>query len=123
MRIFTTKPFLRFMRHEGIDDGQLRAATERAENGLVDADLGGSVIKQRIARRGGGRSGGYRTILIFRRGDRAIFVHGFAKSDLSNISGPELKAFRKLAALLLSYDDEQLLAALNSGTLVEVSPR
>jgi hypothetical protein len=55
------------MKREGIDADQIRAAIERAEEGLVDADLGGGVIKQRIARRGEGRSGGYRTIIAFKR--------------------------------------------------------
>jgi hypothetical protein len=120
MRLFATKPFLRFMKREGIDADQLRAAIERAEEGLVDADLGGGVIKQRIARRGEGRSGGYRTIIAFKRGERAVFVYGFAKSDQANISGLELRAFRKLAVLLLSYDDRQLQTTLHSGALMEV---
>ena len=86
----------------------------------MDADLGGGVIKQRIARRGEGRSGGYRTIIAFKRGERAVFVYGFAKSDQANISGLELSALRKLAVLFLSYDDRQLQNTLHSGALMEV---
>ena len=81
MRTFKTRPFARFAHREGIADEALCDAVERAGRGLVDADLGGGVIKQRIARRGRGRSGGFRTIVVFRRGERAFFVHGFAKSD------------------------------------------
>jgi hypothetical protein len=59
------------------------------EQGLVDADLGGGVIKQRIARRGAGKSGGFRALILFKAGERAFFVHGFAKSDRDNIRNDE----------------------------------
>ena len=85
MRTFKTRPFARFAHREGIADEALCDAVERAAKGLVDADLGGGVIKQRIARRGRGRSGGFRTIVVFRRGELAFFVHGFAKSDRENL--------------------------------------
>jgi len=72
MRIFKTKPYARFASDEGIVDAELRDAISRADKGLIDADLGGGVIKQRLARRGQGRSGGFRSIVVFRRGDRAF---------------------------------------------------
>ncbi len=72
--------------------------------GRVDADLGGGVIKQRIARKGGGKSGGVRAILLFRRGSHVFFVFGFPKSERANISKDELAAFRKLADILLTRD-------------------
>ena len=61
MRIFKNKFITKFAEKQGIDDTDLREAVNRAENGLIDADLGGGVIKQRIARKGQGKSGGYRT--------------------------------------------------------------
>lgn len=76
MRIFKSRWFGRFTRKEGIDDSVLRDAVARAGRGQIDADLGGEVIKQRIARPGQGKSKGYRTIILFRRGDRAFFVYG-----------------------------------------------
>ena len=79
MRIFKNRPFARFARKSGLSDAGLLKAVRDAERGLVDADLGGGVIKQRIARPGGGKSGGFRTIVLFRSGARAFFVHGFAK--------------------------------------------
>ena len=97
MRIFKTKTFARFARAAGIGDAALRKAVEGAERGLVDAELGGGVIKQRIAREGGGKSGGFRTIVLFRSGERAIFVHGFAKNERDNIDEDELRAFKMLA--------------------------
>ena len=81
MRIFKSRWFQRFARKEGIADAVLREAVARAERGQIDADLGGGVIKQRIARPGQGKSKGYRTIVIFRRGAKAFFVYGFSKSQ------------------------------------------
>ena len=86
-RIFKNGWFERFARKERIADASLREAVQRAESGLVDADLGGGVIKQRVARTGQGKSGGYRTLILFRQGDKAIFAFGFAKSAQANISG------------------------------------
>jgi len=121
VRVFKTKPFSRFADHEGIEDEDLCGAAARADSGLIDADLGGGVIKQRIARRGQGKSGGYRTIILFRRGSSAFFVYGFAKSDRDNVKRDELRAFRKLADQMLSLDDRALAAALRNGTLREIN--
>ena len=121
MRTFKTKPFVRFADREGVEDAALRDAVRRAGSGLVNADLGGGVIKQRIARRGQGRSGGFRTIVLFRRDDRAIFVYGFAKSDRENLRRDELRAFRMLAGEMLALDEAGLEAALANGTIIEVS--
>lgn len=122
MRIFKTKPFARFADHEVIADVELCDAIRRAEEGLIDADLGGGVIKLRLARKGQGKSGGFRSIVLFRRGERAFFVYGFAKSDRDNIRRDELKAFRKLAGEMLAYDDKALEAALKNGTILEIRP-
>jgi hypothetical protein len=121
MRVFKTKPFARFAGREGIDDAALVEAVRRAERGSLDADLGGGVVKQRIARPGQGRSGGYRSIILLRTAHRAFFVYGFAKSVRSNIRGDELAAFRRLAQELLSLGDAALRAALANGTITEVS--
>ena len=120
MRVFKTRPFGRFARGEDIAASALCEAIDRAEAGRIDADLGGGVIKQRLARRGGGKSGGFRTIVLFRRGARAFFVYGFAKSDRDNIQADELRAFRRLADEMFRLDDRALTAALANGTLTEV---
>ena len=73
MRVYKVKIFNRFQRREGISDASLVKAVRDAANGLIDADLGGGLIKQRIARSGGGKSGGYRTVLAYRRGQRRCF--------------------------------------------------
>ncbi len=120
MQTFKTKAFARFANREGLEDAALCEAIGRARRGLIDADLGGSVIKQRIARRGGGRSGGFRTIVLFRRGELAFFVYGFAKSGRDNVRRDELAAFRLLADEYLSLDPAGLAAAQAVGAIIEV---
>lgn len=120
MRVFKTKPFVRFAGREGLDDAALCDAVRRAEQDLVDADLGGGVIKQRIARPGQGRACGFRSIVLFRRGERAFFVHGFAKSHRANLRPDERKAFQALADALLGLGDAEVAAAMANGTIREV---
>ena len=95
-------------------------AVDRARSGSVDADLGGGVIKQRIARKGGGRSRGFRTIVLFRRGELAFFVYGFAKSGRENRRRDELATFRRLADEYLALDRAGLSAAQAVGAIIEV---
>jgi len=121
VRVFKTKPFARFARQEGIADAALCEAVRRAEAGLIDADLGGGVIKQRLARPGRGKAGGFRSVVLLRRGVVAFFVYGFAKSDRDNIRQDELRAFRKLAGEMLALDDEAVAAATRNGTITEVA--
>jgi hypothetical protein len=108
VRIFRNKPFTRFARKVRIADADLCEAVSNVERGLIDADLGGGVLKQRIARKGGGKSGGFRALILLKVGERAFFVHGFAKSDRDNIRDDELVALKKLASELLNYDDAAL---------------
>ena len=119
-RTFKTKPFARFANREGMLDAALCEAVGRAGRGQIDADLGGGVIKRRIARMGRGRSGGFRTIVLFRRGERSFFVYGFAKSGRANLRRDELKAFRLLADTMLGMDEAGLEAALANETITEV---
>ena len=94
----------------------------RAGKGFIDADLGGNVIKQRIARPGQGKSGGYRAILIFKNRDKAFFVYGFAKSERKNIDQRETDMFKKAAKKLLALSDEQIQKLIENGGLTEVKP-
>jgi hypothetical protein len=120
VRVFKAKPFGRFAKKAGIDDSALCMAIRDAEKGLLAADLGGGVVKQRIARPGRGKSGGFRTLIAFRRGSRAVFVHGFAKNEKDNIGKDELVALRKLASEMLAYDEKKVEQAVASGALIEV---
>jgi hypothetical protein len=87
---------------------------------MIDADLGGGVVKQRIARKGAGKSGGFRVLMLLRIHKLAIFVHGFAKNEMGNIEANELVALKKLASVLLRYESGDLASAVASGALSEV---
>ncbi len=120
MRVFKTKWFVRFARRERIEDRNLCAAIERAEQGIVDADLGGGVIKQRVARTGQGRSGGYRLLIAYHSGNRTIFLYGFAKNERDNIDNDELTTLKEIAAGWLEADSDHIEAAIKEGFLQEV---
>jgi len=105
---------------EKIRDSVLVDAVTRAEKGRVDADHGGGVIKQRIARPGRGKSSGYRVIIFFRRSLRAVFAYGFAKSARANIDDDDEKQFKEAAGHVLRLTEIQTKELLESGDLVEV---
>jgi hypothetical protein len=116
-----TNPFRASPKTAALDDAALLKAVDDAERGLIDASLGGGVIKQRVARPGKGKSGGFRALILYKAGALAFFVHGFAKNDRDNIGREELVALRLLASQMLSYDDQFIARALESETLIEVS--
>ena len=120
-KAFKTKAVARFARREGAEDAGLCEAVRRARSGRIDADLGGGVIKQRIARKGGGRSGGFRMIVLFRRGELAFFDYGFAESGRNNLGRDELETFRLLADEYLALDEKGLAVAQAAGAIVEVT--
>lgn len=120
MRVVATKEFARFARKERLGPDQLCEAVDRASSGLVDVDLGGGVIKQRVAQPGQGRSGGFRTIIAFRSGDRSIFMYGFAKDRKANLTDDELLVYRRLAEIFLGADNAMLGRLLAADELKEV---
>jgi hypothetical protein len=119
-RIFRNGWFQRFARKEKLSDDALVEAIARAEQGLIDADLGGGLIKQRVARQGEGKSSGYRTLIFFRAGDRAIFAFGFAKARQANISKADLVLLKQAAEVALGWSDEELDRLVASGALMEI---
>lgn len=119
MRVFKLKAFGRFARRERITDTMLCKAVANAEEGLIDADLGGGLVKLRIARPGKGKSGGYRTLLAYRAGERVVFLFGFAKSDRGNIDDAALAAFKRRATGLLTATDDALDVMLVDDELME----
>lgn len=121
MKIFKNAWFGRFARKEKISADVLWDAVERAEKGQIDADIGGGVIKQRIARPGAGKSKGYRSIILFRKGEKSFFVYGFSKSDLGNIREDEEEQFKKMAKHVLALTDAQLSELIANGQLEEVT--
>lgn len=120
MRILQTRSFARFARKAKLADAGLQDVFRRIDQGKCESDLGGGVVKQRVARRNEGKSGGFLTILVFRSGDRAIFLGGFAKSALANITDDELRDMRLLAKRLLALSQQELDRAVSDGALLEV---
>ncbi|MDD2366030.1 MAG: type II toxin-antitoxin system RelE/ParE family toxin [Desulfuromonadaceae bacterium] len=120
MRVFKSKHFSRYARKEEIDDETLANAIREIESGLVDAVLGGGLVKKRVAREGSGKSSGYRTIIAFSSGHRSLFLYGFAKSDRDNIGNDELRELRKLSQLFLALKDEEITSALEIDRIEEI---
>ena len=120
VRIYKNAWFAKFARKERIGDAAWCEAVDRAGRGLIDADLGGGVIKKRVAREGAGKSGGYRTLILFRRAERAIFALGFAKNDRENVSTVELAALKDAAETMLGLTPNEIEAVLRTGKLLEV---
>lgn len=121
MLVLKLKGFARFQRREGITDKALAKAIRQVEQGLVDAELGGRLVKQRVARSGQGKSGGYRTVIAYRRGDRAVFLFGFAKSERANLDNEELAELQQIGRRYLGLDGYALQTAIATDELTEVS--
>lgn len=119
-RVFKTRYFSRWMRKTELPDEALCVAVSEMENGLVDADLGGGVVKKRVPLPGRGKSGGARTLVATNRGDRWFFVFGFEKNDRANVSAGELEALQAIATDLLKLSSPQLDAHVESEALQEI---
>ena len=120
VRVYKVKVFARFQRKERISDAALCEAIGRAQRGLIDADLGGGLIKQRVGRPGQGRSGGFRTVLAFQLGQRAVFMFGFAKNERANLEPGEQAELVKACKRWLKLDEDGIKAAIAEEKLWEV---
>jgi len=120
MSIYKTKEFAKFARKAKLGSEELLEAAQAVASDQWDASLGGGVFKQRIAREGGGKSGGFRTIILFKVGGHSFFVHGFAKNEKANITPKELKALKQLANTFLGLDAEALKKASAAGEIAEI---
>jgi hypothetical protein len=121
MAIYKNRWFDRWARKQGLTDLSLCDAVSEMTAGLYEADLGGGLLKKRIARSGQGKSSGFRTLVVTNKGDRWIFVFGFAKNERSNIDKDEEEALKMLASELLSYTPEDLEKVKLASELIEVN--
>ena len=119
-RVFKTRHFSRWMRKTQLLDAGLCEAVSEMTQGLVDADLGGSVVKKRVALPGRGKSGGARTLVATNKVDRWFFLFGFGKSERPNVSAKELQAVQAVAADLLKLASKELDALIGTGALQEI---
>ena len=120
-RIFKTRHFSRWMRKTQLSDELLYAAVCEMESGLIDADLGGGLVKKRIAVAGKGKRGSTRTLIATNKQNRWFFVFGFEKNEKANIDTKELKALQSFAADLLNFSVEELNRAVNDNLLLEIN--
>ena len=119
-RVFKTRYFSRWMRKTELTDGALCGAVTEMSQGLIDADLGGGVVKKRIGLAGRGKRGGARTLVATNKGNRWFFVYGFEKNERANIADDELEALQDIAVELLARTGQQLDAAVKDGSLQEI---
>lgn len=120
MAIYKALPFVRWARKEKLDDLSLCTAVQEMKNGLYDADLGGGLVKKRVARLGQGKRSSFRTLIATNKEDRWFFLFGFAKNERSNIDKDEEKALKALSKEMLSYTPEALEQAKQNKVLIEV---
>jgi hypothetical protein len=120
MRVFKNKMFFKWAKSEGLTDSTLIKAAKEIDQGLIDASLGSNLVKKRVARIGQGKRGGFRTIVVFKKSYRTIFVYGFPKNQRDNIHEKEERALKKLAQNLLDAPENELQDMIANGNLYEV---
>jgi hypothetical protein len=120
VRILKLKAFARWARKEKLADAWLRVAVREMRRGLLDANLGGGLLKKRVARPGGGKGGGYRTILAADLRERWVFLYGFAKSERDDLDDDEVRELKRLAKVYLASSEETLDRLIDAGQLIEV---
>jgi hypothetical protein len=121
VRLLKDLEFARWARKERLTDEMLQHAADEIEHGLVDARLGGFLLKKRVARPGGGKRGGYRTIVAYRQGVRLVFLFGFAKNEADNITRTEHVALGKLGDVYLAYDERTIDRMVRETLMIEVA--
>jgi hypothetical protein len=121
LRVIKTKDFKKWSKHEKLSDQSLSKAISEIEAGLIDAHLGGGLIKKRVAIGSSGKSGGVRTIIAYQKGQKAFFIYGFKKNEMSNISDIELRALRRLGEVLIGLSDLEINQAILIDQLFEVN--
>jgi hypothetical protein len=119
-RVFMTRQFSRWMRKTELTESALCLAVTEMSNGLIDADMGGGVLKKRVAMPGRGKSGSARTLLATNRASRWFFVFGFEKNERANVTGKEVEALQQLATDLLRLSPSQLDEHVGSDALKEI---
>ncbi|MET1027602.1 MAG: type II toxin-antitoxin system RelE/ParE family toxin [Dongiaceae bacterium] len=120
VRVLKTKTFARWARSERVTDAALCHAAREIEAGVVEARLGGYLLKKRLARAHSGKSGGFRTIVAHRQGDRLFFIFGFSKSERDNIEDDERKALLKLGDQYMAQSDKKLAELIKDKKIIEV---
>lgn len=117
MSVYKTRPFSRLAKKYGLSDEALKKAVAEMRRGIIHANLGGNVYKQRVALDGRGKSGGSRVIIAANLRDRWFFIHCFLKKDLANISRDDEAAFKDFAHIYLGLAEKVIQDAVDKGVL------
>ena len=120
MRNLMTKHFSKWASKQKIPLSRLLEALAEVQAGNFDANLGSHIYKKRISFDSRGKRGSGRTIICYKKHDRAIFIHGFAKNEKANLSKKELSAFKELSKILLRLSDKEVSLAIRNGDFIEV---
>lgn len=116
-----TKWFSKWAKKYKISDNKLLEGINNIQSRLSVNNLGSHIYKVRISRSGKGKSGGFRTILVYNKNDRAIFLYGFGKNEQENISKTELSYFKKIGRDLLKLSDIELSNSIRNNIFQEVN--
>ncbi|MGA8585778.1 MAG: type II toxin-antitoxin system RelE/ParE family toxin [Roseiarcus sp.] len=108
MHIFQSREFRRDAERDGVRDEDCEKAVRKAESGLIDAALGGGLIKQRIATGNRGAAKGSRAVIFYKRGELAVFLHVFPKSHKASLTKSELIEYLKIARSLEGLTEAKL---------------
>ncbi len=120
MKQLMTKQFSKWASKQQIPKNELKKALQEVKAGNFEANLGGQIYKKRIRFQGKGKSGSGRTIVCYRKKDRIIFIHGFAKNEKSNLTQKELAGFKEFAQILLGFSPKKIKTAIKNGDFIEV---
>ena len=120
MQILKTKWFRKWSQKQKILDRKLKETIENLQQGLGSSHLGNGLYKVRVSVDGRGKSAGYRTIIVYKESERAVFVYGFAKNVQENLNTQELKAFKTLAKDILSLSEDEIASAIEKGVFMSV---
>jgi len=123
MNRLKTKWVNKWAKKHRISDDNLIVAIENLENNLSSSNLGGGLFKVRIASQSGGKSGGFRTLIVYKEDDRAVVVYGFAKNEQENLSKSELLAFKTLSKDILNQSHSDLEMAINKGVFIPLGEK
>jgi len=115
-----TKWFNKWAKKNIITDSKLLKTLENISNNLGTTDLGGGLYKVRTQGFGRGKSGGFRTVVVFKEADIAIFVYGFSKTGKDNLDREELKYFKKLAKDLLEINRQEYIILEKLGDFISI---
>ena len=116
MKKLKTKWFKKWAKKK-LTDSELLDAIEDLEDEKSTSNLGHNLYKVRIAKKNSGKSGGYRTIVVYKSNDMAIFIYGFGKKEKGNILKSELEYLKKYADDLINLNRKELKSELSKKEL------